>query len=45
MTDRLLHANLHNSMPALNEVADLLRQLRSAWEEIGSQVGKASQAA
>ncbi|PTD97383.1 flagellar export chaperone FliS [Pseudothauera lacus] len=45
MTDRLLHANLHNSVPALNEVADLLRQLRSAWEEIGSQVGKASQAA
>jgi len=39
MTDRLLHANLHNDAAALEEVAGLLRQLREAWEGIGEQVG------
>jgi len=38
MIDRLLYANLHNSRPALDEVAGLLRELRDAWNEIGSSV-------
>jgi flagellar protein FliS len=37
MTDRLLYANLHNSVAALDEVADLLQGLRDAWATIGSQ--------
>lgn len=42
MGDRLLYANLHNSQPALDEVAKLLGTLRDAWAEIGSQVDKPS---
>ncbi len=38
MSDRLLYANLHNSQPALDEVAGLLATLREAWAEIRSQV-------
>lgn len=34
MCARLLHANLHNDQKALDEVAGLLRELKSAWEEI-----------
>jgi flagellar protein FliS len=36
MTQRLLYANLHNSRPALDEVARLLNELKGAWEEIGT---------
>ena len=36
MTQRLLYANLHNSQPALDEVAHLLNDLKGAWEEIGT---------
>ena len=36
MTQRLLHANLNNSRPALDEVARLLNELKGAWEEIGT---------
>lgn len=36
MADRLLYANLHNSRPALDEVAGLLRELRDAWHQIGA---------
>ena len=42
MAERLLHANLHNSRPALDEVAGLLRELREAWAQID---GKAASAA
>ena len=42
MADRLLHANLHNSRPALDEVVGLLRELREAWAQID---GKAAGAA
>ena len=38
MGERLLYANLHNSQPALDEVAGLLATLREAWAEIRSQV-------
>ena len=36
MTQRLLYANLHNSRPAMDEVTQLLTDLKSAWEAIGS---------
>jgi flagellar protein FliS len=32
--DRLLHANLHNRPELIDEVSHLLRELRSAWEQI-----------
>lgn len=34
MGQRLLHANLHNDQPALAEVAQLLGELKDAWEKI-----------
>jgi len=34
MTSRLLHANMHNDTAALDEVAQLLGIIKSAWEEI-----------
>lgn len=34
MTSRLLHANLANDTAALDEIAGLLREIRSAWEQI-----------
>lgn len=36
MTIRLLHANLHNDLAAIEEVTHLLGELRSAWEEIAA---------
>jgi flagellar protein FliS len=36
MCMRLLHANAHNDQAALEEVARLLGEIRSAWEEIAS---------
>ena len=38
MTSRLLYANLHSSRPALEEVAGLLRDIKGAWESIGTTV-------
>jgi flagellar protein FliS len=38
MTSRLLYANLNNSIPALEEVGRLLREIKGAWESIGTQV-------
>ncbi|MDD3352511.1 flagellar export chaperone FliS [Zoogloea sp.] len=38
MTNRLLYANLHTSRPALEEVAGLLRDIKGAWESIGTTV-------
>ncbi|MCB1894076.1 MAG: flagellar export chaperone FliS [Rhodocyclaceae bacterium] len=34
MSQRLLHANLQNSRPALDEVSSLLNDLRDAWMQI-----------
>jgi flagellar protein FliS len=34
MANRLLHANIHNDAAAIDEVAHLLGELRSAWAEI-----------
>lgn len=36
MCTRLLHANLNNDQAALDEVAALLRELKSGWEEIAN---------
>jgi len=36
MAERLVFANLHNNRPGLDEVAHLLRELRDAWQQIGS---------
>lgn len=36
MCTRLLYANLHNDRAVLDEVAKLLGELRSAWEEIAN---------
>jgi flagellar protein FliS len=33
---RLLHANMHDSEPALTEVASLLGEIKGAWEEIAN---------
>ncbi len=38
MERRLLMANLKNDLDALSEVADLLRDLKEAWDGIGQQV-------
>ena len=35
MTRRLLHANLHNDVEAINEVISLLNNIAEAWKEIG----------
>lgn len=35
MVRRLVHANLKNQVGALQEVANLLNEIRSAWVEIG----------
>lgn len=35
MCTRLLYGNLHNHVPALDEVSHLLAELKSAWEQIG----------
>jgi len=34
MSRRLLHANLHDDIAAIDEVAGLLREIRSAWDSI-----------
>lgn len=40
MVARLLHANLKNDPSALDEVATLLGEIHSAWNEIRSQLDK-----
>ncbi|BCU55185.1 flagellar export chaperone FliS [Enterobacter kobei] len=35
MTRRLLHANLHNDVSAIEEVTILLNNIADAWKEIG----------
>jgi flagellar protein FliS len=36
MANRLLDANLHNNVAALDEVSGLLAEIKSAWEEIAT---------
>jgi flagellar protein FliS len=38
MSRRLLHANLKNDVPAIDEVHRLLADLREAWVAIGDKV-------
>ena len=38
MTSRLIYANIHSSRPTLDEVGGLLRDIKGAWESIGTQV-------
>jgi flagellar protein FliS len=45
MSRRLLHANLKNDVPAIDEVHGLLADLREAWVTIGEKVGQAAAAA
>ncbi|QGU11451.1 flagellar export chaperone FliS [Leclercia sp. J807] len=35
MTKRLLQANIHNDIDAINEVMELLNNIADAWKEIG----------
>jgi flagellar protein FliS len=44
MSRRLLHANLKNDVPAIDEVHRLLSDLRGAWVEIGEKVEQAAPA-
>jgi flagellar protein FliS len=45
MSRRLLHANLKNDVPAIDEVHRLLSDLREAWVAIGEKVEQAPVAA
>jgi flagellar protein FliS len=38
MMRRLLEANLHNDVRAMDEVAGLMRELKEAWDAIADQV-------
>ncbi len=38
MSRRLLHANLHDDTVAIDEVAGLLREIRSAWDSIPAEL-------
>lgn len=42
---RLLEAQLHDDPSALNEVASLVREIKSAWEAIADQVDAAGESA
>lgn len=37
MCDRLLHANLHNRSDIIEEIRQLLLELRGAWQQIGPE--------
>jgi len=43
MCVRLVHANLHNDMEALDEVARLLSELKGAWDSIRQVTANAQQ--
>ncbi|MHB1116403.1 flagellar export chaperone FliS [Sideroxydans sp.] len=45
MCVRLVHANLHNDMEALDEVARLLNELKGAWDSIRQVTATAQQQA
>jgi flagellar protein FliS len=45
MSRRLLHANLKNDVPAIDEVHGLLADLREAWVAIGEKVDQTAAAA
>lgn len=38
MINRLLHANVHRDVDSIQEVITILRDIKSAWEEIGKEV-------
>ena len=40
MSRRLVESNLNNDVGGLEEVADLMRELKSAWDVIGEQLDK-----
>jgi len=40
MATRLVHANIHNDVAAINEVERLLTEIGGAWKEMGEQIGK-----
>lgn len=42
MSNRLLHANLHNDQQALDEVRGLLADLRDTWNQIGGSAAQAT---
>ena len=41
MTERLIHANLHNSRETLDEVVQILSGLRESWQAIAPKTGSA----
>lgn len=45
MTRRLLEGNLRNDDSMLQEVADLMRQVKEAWDAIGDEIASAEKAA
>lgn len=40
MTRRLLESNLKNDIDGLNEVSDLMREIKSAWDVVGEQLNQ-----
>lgn len=42
MCTRLLHANLHNDLAAIQEVSSLLGEIKAGWEEIANDPAVAS---
>jgi flagellar protein FliS len=42
MCTRLLHANLHNDLAAIQEVSSLLNEIKGGWEEIANDPAVAS---
>ena len=40
MSRRLVESNLKNDIDGLNEVADLMREIKSAWDVIGEQLNQ-----
>lgn len=38
MSRRLLESNFNNDIDGLNEVADLMREIKSAWDTVGEQL-------
>jgi flagellar protein FliS len=45
MGRRLLHANVHDDVGAIDEVASLLREIKSAWEAIPPELRQRADAA
>ncbi len=43
MSRRLLESNLKNDRDGLNEVADLMREIKSAWDVVSEQLNESEQ--